>query len=140
MAEMTPEKAAKNLEKLIDYAGDTLDDALECDLRHTVNTAASLCRKVAEGKLREVVHGEWLNFYNDFSTAECSKCGEVYEVSPEETPKSECFDAFRQCYKYCPACGSLMDGKDAAPSARENTPENAGKAHRDADGEAGGEL
>ena len=52
--------------------------------------------------------GEWLNFYNDFSTAECSKCGELFEVSPDETPKEEFFKAFKKFYHFCPSCGAPM--------------------------------
>ena len=52
--------------------------------------------------------GEWLNFYNDFSTAECSKCGELFEVSPDETPKEEFFKAFKEFYHFCPSCGASM--------------------------------
>jgi Zn finger protein HypA/HybF involved in hydrogenase expression len=62
--------------------------------------------------VESVVHGRWLNFVGDFSTAECSKCGEVYEVSPDATPCEDYFNAFKQFYKYCPSCGALMDGKD----------------------------
>ena len=63
-----------------------------------------------------VVHGEWLDFFRDFSTAECSKCGEVYEVSPEEKPKEEYFNAFQQCYKFCPSCGAHMDTGENGPT------------------------
>ena len=57
-----------------------------------------------------VVHGEWLNFNGDFSTAECDKCGELYEVSPEEKPCEDFFSAFKKFYKFCPTCGCKMDG------------------------------
>ena len=56
-----------------------------------------------------VVHGEWLNFTGDFSTAECDQCGELYEVSPDEKPCEDYFGAFKQFYKFCPNCGAKMD-------------------------------
>ena len=58
-----------------------------------------------------VRHGEWLNFYGDFSTAECELCAELYEVSPDESPQKEYFDAFKEFYRYCPNCGAKMDGE-----------------------------
>ena len=57
----------------------------------------------------EVRHGRWLNFYGEWSAAECDLCGECYEVSPDEEPKEEYFKAFNQAYKYCPHCGAKMD-------------------------------
>lgn len=51
---------------------------------------------------------EWLNFTGDFSTAECSECGELYE--PSDYGDEEHFNAFKQFYKYCPNCGAKMDG------------------------------
>ena len=58
-----------------------------------------------------VRHGKWLNFYGDFSTAECELCAELYEVSPDESPQKEYFDAFKEFYRYCPNCGAKMDGE-----------------------------
>lgn len=52
--------------------------------------------------------GEWLNFIADFSTAECSLCGSIYEVSPEENPCREYFEVFKQSYRFCPNCGAQM--------------------------------
>lgn len=59
-----------------------------------------------------VLHGSWLNFYGDFSTAECDICAVLYEVSPDESPRKEFFDAFKEFYKFCPNCGAKMDGGD----------------------------
>lgn len=56
-----------------------------------------------------VVRGEWLNFTGDFSTTECSKCGELCEVTPDEKPCEEFFNVFKQFYQYCPNCGAKMD-------------------------------
>ena len=60
----------------------------------------------------EVKHGKWLNFYNDFSVAECSECADMFEVSPDEEPKKEFFEAFKEFYHYCPNCGAKMDLED----------------------------
>lgn len=60
-----------------------------------------------------VRHGEWLNFYGNFSTAECELCAELYEVSPDESPQKEYFDAFKEFYRYCPNCGAKMDKEEA---------------------------
>ena len=59
-----------------------------------------------------VRHGEWLNFSGDFSTAECDLCAELYEVSPDESPQKEYFDAFKEFYRYCPNCGAYMMGEN----------------------------
>lgn len=73
--------------------------------------AASIVRKVDAGELTEVAHGKWLNFVGDFSTAECDKCSEIYEVSPDEKPCEDYFNAFKQFYKFRPSCGARMDGE-----------------------------
>ena len=61
--------------------------------------------------VREDVQGEWLNFYGDFSVAECSECAECYEVSPDDEPTEEFFEAFKLFYKFCPNCGAKMQGE-----------------------------
>ena len=66
--------------------------------------------KASNEDFDKIRHGEWLDFAGDFSTAECNRCGELYEVSPEDTPRKEMFDAFGQFYKYCPHCGAKMGG------------------------------
>ena len=56
----------------------------------------------------ERMRGEWLNFYNDFSTAECSKCEELFDVSDADENIKVLFDAFKKYYRFCPACGAPM--------------------------------
>jgi Pyruvate/2-oxoacid:ferredoxin oxidoreductase delta subunit len=73
--------------------------------------AASYLRKIASGEYKPVVHGKWLNFFNDFAIAECSECRECHEISPDKKPREDYFNAFKQFYKFCPSCGALM-GKD----------------------------
>jgi hypothetical protein len=79
------------------------------DMLYPVQYAATAMSKLAAGELVEVVHGKWINFVGDFSTAECDKCGELYEVSPDGKPCEDYFNAFKQFYKHCPSCGALMD-------------------------------
>ena len=57
-----------------------------------------------------VKHGKWLNFYENYTTAECDVCGECFEVTFEGESNKMLFDAFRQSYRYCPNCGAKMDG------------------------------
>ena len=58
-----------------------------------------------------VVHGRWLNFYNDFSCAECDRCGTTFEVTDSESNEG-LWNAFKLSYNYCPNCGAKMDGED----------------------------
>ena len=55
-----------------------------------------------------VLHGKWLNSYNDFSCAECDRCGTIFEVTDNETDEG-LWNAFKLSYKYCPNCGAKMD-------------------------------
>lgn len=102
---MTREEAIKILERRT-----TIPDA-ECtweQINQAIDTAISALRSATREQVEKVCRGEWLNFYNDFSTAECSKCGELFEVSPDETPKEEFFKAFKEFYHFCPSCGASM--------------------------------
>lgn len=58
-----------------------------------------------------VVHGRWLNFYGDFTCAECSECGATYDVVNVK-PSGEIFREFEKEYKFCPNCGAKMDLED----------------------------
>ena len=57
-----------------------------------------------------VVHGEWLNFYNDFTVAECDQCASQFEVTFDGEANGALWNGFKQSYKYCPNCGARMDG------------------------------
>lgn len=56
-----------------------------------------------------VIHGWWFNCYDDFSTAECSECGEEFEVSFDGETNGALWNGFKREYKYCPHCGAKMD-------------------------------
>lgn len=72
----------------------------------------SLIQKQPAEDVVEVRHGKWLNFYGDYSTAECSVCGEIYDaIQPCEYCNQEWWDIFLREYRYCPKCGAKMDGK-----------------------------
>lgn len=54
-----------------------------------------------------VVHGHWIPI-SDGAWAECSECGEAYDVS--DNGGMAAFKLFCDCYKSCPNCGAKMDG------------------------------
>lgn len=56
-----------------------------------------------------VVHGKWLNFYGDFTCAECSECGAIYNISANEKSNEDFFREFAKDYNYCPKCGAKCD-------------------------------
>ena len=111
MIGMTREEAIKLLKQYQGYEpmfpdGEKLKHAFDLT-DETVDTLLAALR----GPTREMVErmrGEWLNFYNDFSTAECSKCGELFDVSDTEENLKVLFEAFQKYYRFCPACGSPM--------------------------------
>ncbi len=53
-----------------------------------------------------VVHGEWIPV-SDGDMAECSECGENYDVG--DGYGMAAFELFRKYYRYCPNCGAKMD-------------------------------
>lgn len=57
--------------------------------------AASLCRKIAAGKYKQVVHGEWVA---DEFGRKCSACDEYVDDDTYENG----------CLTYCPSCGAKM--------------------------------
>ncbi len=69
------------------------------------------CHFESEKEVAPVVHGRWLNFYGDFTCAECSECGAIYDVV-DVKPSGEIFGEFEKEYKFCPNCGAKMDLED----------------------------
>ena len=67
-----------------------------------------IVKEVPDADVEPVVHGRWLNFYNDFSCAECGRCGTIFEVTDNESDEG-LWNAFKLSYNYCPNCGAKMD-------------------------------
>lgn len=62
--------------------------------------------------VQEVKHGKWeLSVeplgMKDVDCAKCSLCGELFIVDEDYD-----FDYIKEFFKYCPNCGTKMDGKD----------------------------
>ena len=76
-----------------------------------VTMANAIVQSVPAADVVPVVHGRWLNFYNDFSCAECDRCGTTFEVTDSESNEG-LWNAFKLSYNYCPNCGAKMDGED----------------------------
>ena len=92
--------------------GQALEFCVGCEHPRDCDTCGDLHEWIMEHLDAEPVRrGMWLNFCGDFSTAECELCSELYEVSPNESPKKEFFDAFKEFYKFCPNCGAEMDDR-----------------------------
>jgi len=107
MNEMTPLKAAENLENGIkNFEMNMPISAEECIRRDTIQFAASVLRRVASSELAEVVHAHWIPVKK-----------ECYDITDDdEYPQweycSNCKISQKFQQKYCPNCGALMDGKD----------------------------
>lgn len=78
----------------------------------TVDVIDSIIYNLPIADVAPVKHGKWLNFYGNYTTAECDVCGECFEVTFEGESNKMLFDAFRQSYRYCPNCGVKMNGGD----------------------------
>lgn len=101
---MTREEAIKSLQNIIEYWTYKPTEV------EAAKMAISALRPITREQV-EKMRGEWLNFYNDFSTAECSKCGELFDVSDTNENLKVLFDAFKKYYQFCPSCGAPMTDK-----------------------------
>jgi rubrerythrin len=108
MNEMTPLKAAENLENEIKNFDMSMPiSAEECIRRDTMRFVASILRRVASGELAEVVHAHWIEMDDDCSNLwKCSHCGLVWEMSNDDTPQEN--EMFQ-----CPTCGALLGKGDS---------------------------
>ena len=108
MPEMTPLEAAEKLEEVYNncsekYSRRVSDNPEFERYLSAVRVAASLCRKIAAGEYKQVVHAHWIGGYAHkdnvwaYTQLKCSNCHNT--VTGGTT-------------KYCPSCGALMDEKD----------------------------
>lgn len=70
-------------------------------------TKSEFKRMAVQLGYEQVAHGRWIPVENG-AWAECSECGEGYDVS--DNGGMPAFKLYRNCYKYCPNCGAKMDG------------------------------
>lgn len=68
-------------------------------------TRSEFKRMAAQLGYEQVVHGRWIPVENG-AWAECSECGEGYDIS--DNGGMPAFKLFCDCYKYCPNCGAKM--------------------------------
>ncbi len=88
----------------------------ECEKTCMVIEEAIKAIKADEGEER---HGRWINFYGDYSVAECSICEEVFDaIQPREYNNPEWWNVFLREYRYCPKCGARMDSEKAGKGAK----------------------
>ena len=102
-------KTSDSSEEAMNFGKTSIERLAAYEDLGTVEELAAL-KERTHAVVAPVVHGEWLNFTGDFSTAECNQCGELYEVSPDEKPCEDFFSAFKKFYKFCPNCGAKIDG------------------------------
>ena len=74
-------------------------------LPYSIDRLLELYRAAEEDRV--VVHGHWIPISYG-AWAECSECGEYYDVS--DNCGMSAFKLFCNCYKHCPNCGAKMDG------------------------------
>lgn len=95
-------------------AGDYIsrEAALEIATRTCGDYAAAFAeiRKLPAADVAEVVHGKWIDVYNDFTVAHCSNCGAAFDVADEGKGTATGWARFKNRYKGCPGCRALMDG------------------------------
>lgn len=98
--EMTPAEIADELETVegLCLGHENLSPIEYSALKY----AASICRKLAEGKLREVVHGDWR--LNNAGYHVCSVCG-------GQPGFEDWVNGKWQLPGWCFYCGNPMDGK-----------------------------
>ena len=110
---MTRNELLERLETLKDEQG-----ARACLGCHYIKPECEKTCMIIEGAIKVIKsnegekHGRWINFYGDYSTAECSMCGERFDaISPSEFNNPEWWNIFLREYRYCPKCGTRMDGE-----------------------------
>lgn len=81
------------------------------EMKMDIRPPFAVVRDFPAADVAPVVHGRWLNFYGDFTCAECSECGAIYDVV-DVKPSGEIFGEFEKEYKFCPNCGAKMDLED----------------------------
>lgn len=74
----------------------------------SLSDARNVIEKQPAADVAPARHGDWIPI-SDGEGAECSECGEYYDV--EGCHNMESFKLFCGFYHYCPNCGAKMDGE-----------------------------
>ena len=102
MAEMNAKEAVEQFEnfKRHGYNSNYLPSSRSIEL------ALSLCRKLAAGELREVVHGKWALARESERCylVKCTNCGHSVAIAANVP-----IDEWRAAHSYCVDCGALME-------------------------------
>lgn len=85
-------------------------DAMHALYEDYAYPAMDIIKGVPAADVAEVVHGKWLDVYNDFTVAHCSNCGAAFDVADEGKGTATGWARFKNRYKGCPGCRALMDG------------------------------
>ena len=92
--------------KIIDNYAETVEgDDCKAIVDAVCDIVAIIC---PAADVEPVKHGMWNDFYGDYKVAKCSNCGMEYEVSDTGAALLMLFKAFKEYYKFCPACGAKM--------------------------------
>lgn len=88
---------------------------LGCGYEHNCSVSGCAIIRAAVDFLKNEgrTPGKWIDVNEDYSAAQCSVCGEVYDaISPPEYASSELWELFCKEYRYCPKCGAKMETEE----------------------------
>ena len=92
---------------LVNIDVDTINRTPYVDIREVQQALRQA--EAQTGEVAPVVHATWIPI-DGGAGAECSHCGEYYDSS-DEYDLMDGFSLFARFYRYCPNCGSKMDGE-----------------------------
>ena len=79
------------------------------DVIHAVQELMDRIGKIPAADVAPVVHGRWIDKYDDYSCAECSVCDNFFETTDSGWGSDDSFTRFVKIHGFCPNCGAKMD-------------------------------